>query len=267
MIQVDTSVTFTDDDSAVSDGIWINLTQENYGGARSKATVSDIRNMINYAEAGYSAFEYILESCPYITVKDGNIVVTIPFYVWPSFLDMPYKLTANGFGVLTLGDNHEEHKSFDVVFSGSNEESLDFVFEGTVTQEGQIFTPGGVPTDVSVTLEESKVVASRDIFGTFRAVGTAKGYTHDIVLTFPPNESITDIKVVVTAEYNGYTNSLNLELPPCVTDILESCYGNFPGWVLNLRPDEGEDEEEQRIFVVYYSTCNGKVVLERWEPR
>jgi hypothetical protein len=122
--------------------IWLELEQEYTAKASKEATIYDLNQMLNLVKMGNPAYEYIADSCPYVTVIGTKIYVYLDFFVWPSALDLEYNLTS-GMGVITGGVITKKPVEFNIIFNGSSYEELPYMFEGTLTPQMPLIKPDG----------------------------------------------------------------------------------------------------------------------------
>lgn len=269
--------------------IWCRLTQEAIPSRADEANLKDLYQMIAAAQAGESAYEYIYDSCPYVVIVDGVVRITLPFFVWPSDLGLAYELTAS-IGTITAGVAYEEERSFDVIFDHADSYDYEAVFDGELTPEMPFFAADGHQVDTpEITITGSLITLPEPLTTVLRAEGTAYGFRHELVIevvkaapaTDPNAEpeadpaaapenperaviySTTNLEAAITVAWVDETGAIqseimDMEIPGCVEDLLETCpdSGNFKG-----DPERPEGE----LYMVWYSTCNGEILQQRWE--
>ena len=239
--------------------------------------------MIAAAMAGESAFEYVYDSCPYVVIIDGVVRITLPFFVWPSDLGLAYDLTAS-LGTISPGVAYEEFRSFDAVFDHTDSYDYEAIFVGELTPEMPFFRDDG--TEIKVQPSEivttgSLVTLPEPLTTVLRAEGKAYGFRHELVIEVvkaapaaepaaeeegeaagPALYTAQDLEAAITVAWldeNGETQSdiLDMKIPGCVLDLLETCEDGTPKGDPRRPPGE--------LFYLYHSTCNGEVLLGRWE--
>jgi len=254
--------------------VWARLTQEPIPSGADAANLKDLWQMIAAASAGDSAYEYVYDSCPYVVIVDGVVRITLPFYVWPSHLGLDYDLTTTA-GTITPGVAYEEERSFDVIFDHAASYDYEAVFAGELTPQMPFFTADGRAVSTqAITITGSLITLPEPLTTVLRAEGQASGFRHELVLevvkatpTDPAaaTNAVTNPEAAITIAWVDeagaiQTDILDLEIPGCVTDLLETCpdSGDLKG-----EPDWPEDE----LYVVYYSTCNGEILRQGWEEQ
>lgn len=251
--------------------IWARLEQEYRGSDRDAATLGDLAQMIAAARGGSSAYTYIAKSCPYATVQDDTVIISLVFYVWPSSLDLQYSLAAD-LGTILDGEIVEEHRSFDVPFQGSDSADLMYKMLGYTLVEEMPFinSNGDILGGVEVTAGDSSVTLSESAYCVLRADGVATGYKHTIEMHIQKgdNDKIENLKNAITVSWvddagEDASEVLELEIPPCVDDLLEECPdGTTTIWVSCVDRNCYGDNAK---YVVTYNACNGEIISRGWE--
>ena len=255
--------------SAAAADIWARLEQEAIPAGAGRANLADLYQMLAMAMSGQSAYEYIYDSCPYVTIIDGLVRVTLAFYVWPSEIDLNYRLHAN-IGEIGLPELVEAPKSFDAVFDNTDSVELGYLFTGSAVPEMPFFNQQGeLLPDPAITILDTLVMLPENVTTVLRLDGLATGYKHTITMELVKAQdgepySIDNLKATVTCIWTdedgqAQTDILDLQIPGCVEDLLNLCDDG------RLRTDVHVDEDQ--LYVVYYSTCNGEILRERWEDR
>jgi hypothetical protein len=163
---------------------WVHLESEAVPFSRKYPSVYDINQMVARVMDGISAVTYLADACPYVTVKNGVITVTLDFYVWPSSLDLPYSLTTP-FGNISGPEAVSSHKSTDVVFLNTTEVDLGFLFDGAFTPETPVFNEVGSVLNLrgnDFVVEGSTITTEDPVYVAGRASGVASGYKHSIAM-------------------------------------------------------------------------------------
>lgn len=247
---------------------WLRLEQEYQGGGDEFANLADLYQMLTAALSGRSALTYLAGACPYADIDENVITVSLDFFVWPSSLDLAYDPSTNQ-GELSDQAAHEEHRSFDVIFDGSDYAELPFIGNFSLVPEMVAFdTDGNQIAMPAVTVTDSSIELSAACHTVLRADGLARGFRHTVAMSFTMDDaegkegeiktvSIDKLKCQVTATYiddggEKKTETLELEIPPCVEALLAFCPGGT-GWVGCIGRNCGGG-----VLDVYWNRCSGK---------
>lgn len=241
----------------------VRVVQKYQGGTDDVANLGDLRPMLDAVLNGKSAFSYIYDICPYITITDGVVTITLTFYAYPTNLDMHYRLTP-GAGILTSGNLITQPRSMDILIANSDTYQMDEVFTGTVKKQMPYFNSDGSEIEGNVAIEFSgaTIHLSEPVTTALRLDGETSCYEHTLIMQFAKKNdqgnalSVTDLTNSITAQWtdeNGdlQTETIPVTIPPCVTALLEACEDEIP-----VDPIATITKR----LVVYYSTCDGKVI-------
>lgn len=262
---------------------WAHIEQKYKTELEKEANIHDVRNMLDLAKNGISPYQYISDECPYMTIDGDTVIISLDFYVWPSMLNLKYDLSTE-FGVISQGLIVSDPTEFDVIFNGSNNEELDWIFEGIFTQQMPIITPEGdkiplmiqVPEGVTLnvpymTVADSLLSTNLEIYTVFRAKGIRKGFQHTIVmhLTKEDGYTIDNLRNSITLKYvDDYGEEqieiLNLEIPKCVEDLLGVCSNDPTQLKFMLVIDSNNSN---KLYKVYVNSCDGSIIKKRWENK
>ncbi len=252
---------------------WVHLEQEYKKEYLDQTSIADVYGMLSYASTGKSAQGYAKKACTYVTlVGDSKIIVDLDFYVWPSSMDLLYNLKAD-LGEISDPEVLDLDRSFDVVFNGTHTEILPYSFDGTLTPQMPFIRPTGERiADMTPDISGDTVTFPEDIYCVLRAVGRVSGYKHTVTMEIDKTVDGKEYKIEnfqntivaswVNSEGVESTDSITLDIPDCVTALLEECAdGTLSGSKSCVNESCGNDP----VFVVYYNTCDGQPVLQRWE--
>lgn len=247
--------------------IWLNMAQVEIPEIYNAVNLYDLTQMFTRVTSGLSVRTYRPARCP-VTIQGETVIVPIEFDVFPSSMDMPYSLRS-GLGELSgPSRSADPRQEFDIVVPMTDRVTLPFLAENLISYwqtpcfnefGEQVFSVGRSRDGATISLD-------RTCFGVLRVICDAIGYRHTCTMEFiKGNYSITNVKNSVVASWVDENNeqqtaTLDLELPGCVEDLLETCDdGSLPTTI-------GQTEEDPAgIPTVYYSTCNGFVILLRYE--
>ena len=255
-------------DQASADAPWVRLEQEP---VRSGAlTETDLLTMLALVQAGTSARAYRPADCV-AYIKGDQAHADLAVYAWPSRLDLAYTLTPL---LVELGQVTalRQQRDFDLVIPMATSVELPFLMEAVTlawqtpccNRFGQQVGPPGI----SVT--GASLELSAEVFGVLRVRGLALGFRHALhfAMAKSAGAAITDITPVLTAAWldpdqGQQTERLEIELPDCLTDLLAIC----PDGVSQRAHALGQitDVSDDGVPVVYYSTCDGRVLALRYE--
>lgn len=253
--------------------VWARLEQEPIPITAEVTNLVDLYQMLAYVKSGKSAISYIYKTCVYAEIKDGSVIVKLNFYVWPSDLDLNYTLSCD-VGEISEKELVKEYISKDVIFNGLDKESIEYIFEGDIEPEMPFYDQYGQRIYPTYNVIDNYIKLSLPSYCVFRVNGLASGYKHTVTMTFQKLQdgevfSIDNLSNTIILSYLNelgevQTDTLKLEIPKCIEDLLTVCKdGNLPG-VLGCA---GSRCDEDRRYKVYVNSCNGNVILERWETR
>lgn len=265
------------DDSLNIDGptTWLNLEQEDYPVTSDEASVGDAANMLQLVMSGVSGMQYVMDNCVYVSFIGDKIVIKLNVYVWPSSLDLEYRLTAD-IGTVGPASRLSQYRSRDVIFNGSASTEIGYIMEH-VTYESLMpfyFSDGVKKKAPELTVKGGLAYIDENGYCVYRLKGQAQGYKHTVTMEFhkladsAPN-SITSIENTIIAEWNEegveeiQTASLKLTIPDCVADALRVCPdGEYLYDKMKCKYD-GSCEGDS-LLRVYYNTCTGTAIETEW---
>lgn len=270
-------------DSSIDE--WVKLEQVDIPNSSQGATIKDAVNMVAYVKQGNSAFDYIADSCIYVSINAGVVTVKLDLYVWPSDINLQYELKTS-IGTISDGTKISKPRAFNVIFDKTNTKSLGFIFDGVLRPEMPFFSSrgGDITPDPTITIEGSNIVLSKKCTTVLRADVTAKGYLHTLSVELDsgtttkqdkktgaevtvsgyllPEPTITatwgDCDANSTECLEDHKDVLEMKIPSCVTDLLNACGdGEIPKTLEDMHDDEAK-------YIVYWNTCTGEVIDEFW---
>lgn len=260
--------------SVKEDSNWVKLQQYEYLEVDQILNFQDIYQMLLNAQAGLSAFSYLLPNCP-LTITENGVIITLDFYVFPSSMNLGYSLSPS-IGELGIeGIQTSLHKDFDLIFPLSDRVELDYIIEdlnpiwlaGPRTAKNQVISP--IPT---LTIDNTIVTSSKSMFAVLRAKGQAPCFLHTLRIeiekfkdveqddgsTVREIQKIDELKPTITATWtksDGSTGTtiLELKIPKCVEDFLTWCpNGTLKGFTTITGTN--------RTITVYYNSCTGNYI-------
>lgn len=254
------------------------LTLEQETVASGKLSLTDLEAMVSLARSGISAKSYIASNCP-ATVTDGNVVVSLRLFAWPSHRQ-DYTLTAAIPAITTIGDAVavEQERDFDVIVDGDSIDLPCLAADARITWQSPAILANGQVIDAPVIsgydIDQSRMVdlatehgainrlrLARACFGVLRVRCTAIGYSHALTLTIPKGDTaIIDLRETITAAWllaDGSTEAttLEIEIPTCVRTLLESCADDT-----TIGDHVGVKRDKKTRKQLRYSTCTGSVI-------
>lgn len=251
----------------------VRLAQEPIPENSKDAQLGDLVPMWNAAIMGKSATTVIYDNCPYATMTNGVLTVSIFFYVFTSSPALPYRLNA-GFGDISPAELAEMPRSFDVLLTNTDRLQLDDQFTGTMETQMPIFSSSGEEIAAEITLSDGVITASEPCTTVLRMNGTTPHYIHTLTMQLQKESadeetgartglSVTNMVNHVTATWideHGaeQKTTMNIEIPPCVSELLEACEEDILPGEDGMFLDDTEDH-----LIVYYNTCTGEVIEER----
>lgn len=282
-----------DDDEDDRGTIWARLEQEYQDEGDEYADINDLYQMLSRVMSGQSALSYIADLCPYVEeYDDGKILgVHLDFFVWPSDMDLNYEISTN-LGIVSNQIVEEQHRSFDLIFNGSDYEEMPFIGDFTFTPEMPfIGSDGDILPAPKITVEDDSVELSESCHTVFRVDGLARGYRHTLTMLFTvveepeeeegeqqevlyggffeevdeniiKNVKIENLKVQLTLTYTDdggeqRTETLDMAIPKCVEDLLAFCPDGQAAWFLKCLSQNCDPE----IIDVYWNACDGEDIV------
>lgn len=263
MISATLAIPYITDDQAAE----ASLLLEQEPVADNSLTTDDLAAMLALVRAGYSAKTYRPSSCP-ASVVNGQAVVPLHVWAWPSPLELPYALSANQ-GVLGERIVVEVEREFEVVFDFERTVTLPFMVRSINTEWTDLPCFDRASNEMprpQVTIDGGAMTLSAEVLAVLRVRCVAVGYLHTLVLRVDKGGSaITDVKAVVSAGWlsagEWKTAEKTLELPGCVALLLATC--DDGGLVAESRGSARDDSA--RVAVVYYNDCTGDELAVRHE--
>lgn len=245
--------------------------------ASGELSLIELNAMVSLARSGISAKAYIANNCP-ATVTDGNVVVDLRIFAWPSHRQDYMLSAATSIVTIDAPVAIEQERDFDLIIDGDSVDLPCLAASAIITWQSPAILANGkeieVPEIYGYDVDQGRMVGlgdshgainrlrfSQACFGVLRIRCTAIGYSHALTLTIPKgNNSISDVKEIITAAWSladGTTDAttLEIELPPCVETLLESCDdGSSVGSHL------GGIKKAKYRKQLRYSTCTGKMI-------
>lgn len=247
------------------------------------ADLADVDAMLAAVRAGASARNRQIERCRWATfLEDGTLRVTLRLYVWPSDPNIPYYLSAPenvGIGPAIVEARPVSRKFW---VSGARLIDLPWMLE----EPGIGWVPGLScfdawsreiePPHVRYVAAGARVGIRGEVRGLLSVSGLAKGLAHDLSIhydKYEPTDGLDslrprinkieaddiDVTCVWTDEAGtARTETATMVIPACVKALLAECGTTY---VYRIRP------VTPKTTVVYYNTCDGKVLAVRSEAR
>jgi hypothetical protein len=247
---------------------WLKLWQKPLSKEAQLAGLSDLTAMWYYVISGLSAHLYRASSCPATISADGVVTVPLDFYVFPSALDLSYRLSA-GLGVIGPGVYDEAEKEFDLVFDQQQSRELGYLAAG-IQYDFQTEAYNEMGRQIArpqVSYADGLVDLSVACTCVLRIRCRAQGYRHRITMSltkFEPGEGedgqinytgykIENLQNTIQAIWLSrgelQSEDLPLAIPPCVEDYLALCEdGSLKGAFGHL---------DDPRWLLFYSTCTG----------
>lgn len=252
--------------SATDPEIWLNLEQEPV--STNSLSLSDLETMMAMVSGGIPASMYTQPVCP-AKVIDGEVIVPLGLWVWPSDLALDYALTV-AIGDLSTPDRIEMEREFDLVINFSG--SVDLPFYAAALSWSWSDMPcfdryGAQITPPHLTVTPTAILGPSDFLGVIRVRCLAVGYRHTVTMRLPKSavSSITDVSNSATVTWmDGAEQAetiIDLDLPRCAAQLLAAC----PDGQLQQERYFGAIHDDHDGRTVYYNACNGEVLAVRRE--
>ena len=267
------------DQSASDTPAWrVTLEPETAPSWANAVNAEDLEVMYSTARSGLSARWRQRQRCPWADISaNGTITVTLACHVWPSDPAIVYTLTSAGCEVGEATAVSVE-REIDVAVQGATSIELPWRVEG-VSAWWQIpcVDEWCRPVDSPAIIADGAVLRlSAPCYGVLRLRATAVGYRHTLSCSwvkrtpvgaaeYAYNEISATLSATVswTDEDDEQQSTIEpVELPACVTDLLEMCPDGAKPVVVGEISD-GDDDE--RTPVVYFNACTGSVITVRYE--
>ncbi len=261
------SISFAGPGSDTTPDRWLHLEQKAIPAVVSYANLYDLIQMYNRAASGLSATTWQKQDCPVEITGPNTARVTLDLYVWPSSLDLAYSLSA-GMGTISDPERIDLEREFDLVVPLTDTVDIGFLFDGSLAwQTEAVNRSGEVVPQPDARIENGRLFLSAPVFGVLRLAGIASGYRHSVAMEWTIDEAsrITGIRNSVIAAWvdddgRTQTETLDLEIPDCVADMLATCPEDDT-WATLASVTTPDD----RVPTIYYSTCTGRVLALRYE--
>lgn len=261
MTQAALTISYTQEEQSSAD--WLRLSQAAV--TSNKLTNEDLEVMLALVKSGVSAHAYKPANCEASVLTD-RVVADLTLKVWPSDINIVYDLSSE---LLTIGaaKSLQEWHEFDLIVPMASKVDLPYLCEDyTLAWQTPAYNSRGEEVEEpDVTRIGAVLYLSAEVFGVLRVKCLAVGWQHNLRFSWVKTEwqSITNVKLTVSASWIGGVESLTLELPGCLEALLAFCPDG------NSKHSHGQStvdsEEDEVISVVYYSPCSGKVIAVRQE--
>lgn len=246
--------------------------------SRGRATLADIDAMLALARSGASARHRQIARCKWASwAENGDLLVTLALWVWPSAIDLPYSLTLPP-GVTSAAPAlvREPRDTKRWIAGGGGEVELPWLLEDAafgwhpnIGVWDAWSRPASAPA-IEQDRARLNLKGERGVYGVLTIRGTAVGWRHDLAIRYPTGEAdpeapaisvsgADDFEVAATwRDENGEEReeTAAVVIPECVRALLEECPdGSTRVGSIRVRPAPGP-----RPVTVYYNTCNGRVL-------
>jgi hypothetical protein len=247
---------------------WVRLEQPPVNTAR--LTAEDLQIMLAMVRAGQSAHEYRQPDCP-VVVANGQVTIPLTVWVWPSTLELAWNLRPELLLITDPPTVLRQERDFDLVVEMRSTVDLPF-YASALTLEWQTPCYNRLGEEVGrpeITHLGSRLSLSAEVFGVLRVRCMAEGWQQigQVVMPITEGSAVTSIRPTVTAVWSAPDDTplnerIELQIPACAEDLLAFC----PDETLRRkRSSTVTDEDNDKIPVVYYSPCDGRVLEVRYE--
>lgn len=241
------------------------------------ATLADVDAMLALARRGVSARNRQLERCRWARWADnGDLLVSLQLYVWPSDIDLAYTLTlpqqvSSGDPVLV---HLPRHRKFWI--SGNQNFVLPWLLEPGADVHWHASTGAldrfSAPTSPpALDVRGVEVRLSVPVYGVLSVTGTAIGWQHNLTVRFSKFNGEADrADELAISRYSADSfrviahwqdskggqqeESAEITFPACVRSLLETCSDGTPITSLHVSGQTGS------WYEVRYSTCDGSIL-------
>lgn len=171
----------------------LTLEPERVAGWMNRATVLDIANMVGMARSGVSARHRQTRDCRWAKWDaNGDLVVTLALWVWPSDIDLEYALTLPPGVTSAEPVQVREAKATKIWVGGSTGdlelpwllEDAAFAWHPRIGVWDGFGRPASPP---EIRQDKARLILSgeRGVYGILCPSGMAVGWRHDISITYP----------------------------------------------------------------------------------
>lgn len=261
----------------------LTLEPEYVGRRQNRATLADIDAMLAMARSGASARNRQIQRCSWASwAENGDLLCTIALWVWPSAIDLQYRLDLPPDVTSAEPVQVREPKDTKILITGSGGEiELPWLLEdaafGWHPNIGvwDAWSRPASPPHIEQERARLNLDGERGVYGVLTVQGTAVGWRHDLTIRYPtgdakranrdpeaPNISVSgaeDFEVTATwTDENGdaRTETATIVIPECVRALLEECpEGTKYSEYFRVRP-----KKLPGPITVYYNSCTGEVL-------
>jgi len=246
---------------------WLNITQPIVAQVKQDANLYDVQQMIAYARSGVSAQTYQKEDCPVKITGKNTAVIDLPFFVFPSSMNLSFSLDA-GIGTISNLKTVEEQRTISVIIPEQKEVELGFLISDySIEWVTPAFDGGAEVAKPTLEIVNGVLVAEKKVFGIVEITGKAIGYKYNLSISLVgwDQNKISNLHETIIATWNNNgaveTQTLDIVFPDCVEQILSYCDGDE-----NFIADSGTVTTPGETHpVIYYNDCSGQILAIRYE--
>ena len=251
----------------------------------NRADLADIDSMLAMAMAGISSVNRLIDRCRWAKWgENGDLIVTLGLYVWPSDINLKYELSLPGNATSSEHVRVKVSRSQKYWVDGSRTIELPWLLENATCSWNRAagcvdaFSEPSPPPEVKYEQAQVSIMSKDDVYGVLEVSGQAVGWKHEITLTYQkmaeggdedqPEDTpkLNDIEaedIPITATWTdeageSQTEEEDLAVPPCVVELLAACDDGHVVSYATIKPDESI-----AIWNIYYSSCDGTMLSRR----
>ena len=251
----------------------------------NRADLADIDSMLAMAMAGISSVNRLIDRCRWAKWgENGDLIVTLGLYVWPSDINLKYELSLPGNATSSEPVRVKVSRSQKYWVDGSRTIELPWLLENATCSWNRAagcvdaFSEPVSPPEVEYEQAQVSVKSDADVYGVLEVSGQAVGWLHEITITYqkmaeggdenqpedtPKLNSIEAEDIPVSVTWKNETGEIQTEeedlvVPPCVVELLAACDDGHIKTYVDLK-----ESKDKFVWNIYYSSCDGTMLGRR----
>ncbi len=251
----------------------------------NRADLADIDSMLAMAMAGISSVNRLIDRCRWAKWgENGDLIVTLGLYVWPSDINLKYALSLPGNATSSEPVRVKVSRSQKYWVDGSRTIELPWLLENATCSWNRAagcvdaFSEPSPPPEVKYEQAQVSIMSKDDVYGVLEVSGQAVGWLHEITITYqkmaeggdenqpedtPKLNSIEAEDIPVSVTWKNETGEIQTEeedlvVPPCVVELLAACDDGHIKTYVDLK-----ESKDKFVWNIYYSSCDGTMLGRR----
>lgn len=251
----------------------------------NRADLADIDSMLAMAMAGISSVNRLIDRCRWAKWgENGDLIVTLGLYVWPSDINLKYALSLPGNATSSEPVRVKVSRSQKYWVDGSRTIELPWLLKNATCSWNRAagcvdaFSEPSPPPEVKYEQAQVSIMSKDDVYGVLEVSGQAVGWLHEITITYqkmaeggdenqpedtPKLNSIEAEDIPVSVTWKNETGEIQTEeedlvVPPCVVELLAACDDGHIKTYVDLK-----ESKDKFVWNIYYSSCDGTMLGRR----